>query len=91
MATPSTASFEPFFRAIKDYTSLTLLSDYDGTLAPFVVDRTAARPYPNVPEALLTLAENGVRVVIVSGREANEVQRLLGINSIEIWGCHGAE
>ncbi len=87
----STVPLGSLFSAIKTHTSLMLLSDYDGTLAPYVVDRKLARPYPEIPAALANVAAHGIPVVIVSGRPAAEVQDLLGIGSIEIWGSHGAE
>jgi trehalose-phosphatase len=70
-----------------------LLLDYDGTLAPFRIERQDAFPYPGVREALKSLLEAGrTRLVIVSGRTTGEVRALLGITpSPEIWGCHGWE
>ena len=70
-----------------------LMLDYDGTLAPFHVDRFAATPYPGVEERLATLsALPRVRLVLVSGRSARELRDLLrpGIRA-EIWGSHGRE
>ena len=70
-----------------------LMLDYDGTLAPFHVDRFAATPYPGVDERLVTLSTiPQVRLVLVSGRSARELHDLLrpGIRA-EIWGSHGRE
>jgi trehalose-phosphatase len=70
-----------------------LMLDYDGTLAPFHVDRFAATPYPGVDERLVTLSTiSQVRLVLVSGRSARELHDLLrpGIRA-EIWGSHGWE
>jgi trehalose-phosphatase len=70
-----------------------LMLDYDGTLAPFHVDRFAATPYPGVEERLVTLSTiSQVRLVLVSGRSARELHDLLrpGIRA-EIWGSHGRE
>jgi trehalose-phosphatase len=67
--------------------------DYDGTLAPFHVDRFAATPYPGVEERLAILSGLArVRLVLVSGRSARELHDLLrpGIRA-EIWGSHGRE
>lgn len=71
----------------------TLLLDYDGTLAPFVADRSRAYPYPALPFLLDEIIEGcKTRVVIISGRQANEVSLLLQTRSRpEIWGCHGLE
>ena len=50
-----------------------LMLDYDGTLAPFHVDRFEATPYPGVDERLVTLSTiPQVRLVLVSGRSAGE-------------------
>jgi trehalose-phosphatase len=70
-----------------------LMLDYDGTLAPFQVDRFAAVAYPGVDERLATLSElAGVRLVLVTGRSARELRRLLPPSTkAEIWGSHGRE
>ncbi len=70
-----------------------LMLDYDGTLAPFVVDRYKAYPYPWVRFILAQiLQDKRNRVVIISGRNAKEVKALLGQKlPIEIWGGHGTE
>jgi trehalose-phosphatase len=70
-----------------------LMLDYDGTLAPFHVDRFEATPYPGVDERLVILSTiPQVRLVLVSGRSARELHDLLrpGIRA-EIWGSHGRE
>jgi trehalose-phosphatase len=67
--------------------------DYDGTLAPFQVDRFAATPYSGAEDRLATLSTlSQVRLVLVSGRSARELHDLLrpGIR-VEIWGSHGRE
>jgi trehalose-phosphatase len=70
-----------------------LMLDYDGTLAPFHVDRFAAVPYPGVEERLATLSGLArVRLVLVSGRPARELRGLLPSSiKAEIWGSHGRE
>jgi len=70
-----------------------LMFDYDGTLAPFVVDREQARPYPWVASMLAELrTKSRAHLVIVSGRPAADVARLLAVSpDLEIWGCHGWE
>lgn len=67
-----------------------LLMDYDGTLAPFSEDRRRAVPYTGIP-TLLDRIRNyaNTRVVVVTGRRAIEVSKLLGLKRIEVWGCHG--
>jgi trehalose-phosphatase len=85
------ASFENFFKSVTQSSSFALMTDYDGTLAPFRVNRALATPYEGIPELLFQLLLRGVHVAVVSGRPAHEVRSLLGIESIEVWGCHGAE
>jgi trehalose-phosphatase len=70
-----------------------LLLDYDGTLAPFHLDRFQAKPYPGVEDRLAVLARlPRVRLALVSGRSARELRGLVrsGIR-LEIWGSHGWE
>jgi trehalose-phosphatase len=70
-----------------------LMLDYDGTLAPFRIDRFQAVPYPGVEDRLEVLSRlSNVRLVLVSGRSARELAKLLrpGIK-VEIWGSHGQE
>ncbi len=70
-----------------------LLLDYDGTLAPFKIERDEAVPYAGVREILDSiLAETGTRVIIISGRMVDDLLPLLGLKTIpEIWGSHGFE
>jgi trehalose 6-phosphate phosphatase len=70
-----------------------LLLDYDGTLAPFRVDRSAATPLPGAVALLEAIAEAPrSRIVMLSGRRAREVRELLGETlALEIWGAHGVE
>lgn len=70
-----------------------LFLDYDGTLAPFSVERDKAFPYEGVREAIEDIIENTrTRVVIVSGRPVDDLIPLLGLDaSLEIFGSHGWE
>jgi trehalose 6-phosphate phosphatase len=70
-----------------------LILDYDGTLAPFQVERDRAYPYPGVAPLLAGIQETGrTRLVLVSGRPAQDVRRLLELDPApEIWGVHGFE
>lgn len=89
------ADLEPFFERLRHSGQAVLFLDYDGTLAPFSVDRDAAIPYPGVVEVLDTILNAGhTRLVMVSGRPVSDVMRLLNLNSAsrpEIWGSHGME
>jgi trehalose 6-phosphate phosphatase len=84
---------DEFVGTLESATTSALLLDYDGTLAPFVEDRTAAAPYPSVLPILRDLVDcEGTRVIIVSGRTTAEIASLLGLDQLpEIWGAHGLE
>ena len=72
--------------------SRALLLDYDGTLAPFTCDRAQAYPYPEIRNTLHRIQrETDTRLVIVTGRKASDIPRLLKFTDIEVWGCHGVE
>jgi trehalose 6-phosphate phosphatase len=84
---------ESFWRDLAAAPQALLLLDYDGTLAPFRIERQRAVPYPGVRRRLRRLLDSsGTRLVIVSGRSAAEVCALLGLEPApEIWGMHGFE
>src|SRR4029078_13373738 len=51
-----------------------------------------ALPYPEIPDTLRRIQrETDTRLVIVTGRGASDIPRLLGLSDVEIWGCHGLE
>ena len=60
-------SYAAFLDQLRSASTRVLLLDYDGTLAPFTVDRSLALPYPNVAERLMRIMETGTRVVLISG------------------------
>jgi trehalose 6-phosphate phosphatase len=70
-----------------------LLLDFDGTLAPFAVDRLRPRMREGVGELVGEIARSGkTRVAIVTGRGARELRSLLPEDlPVEIWGSHGLE
>ena len=70
-----------------------LLLDYDGTLAPFHVDRFQAVPWPGARELLQQIQDQRItRMVVVTGRPGLEIGPLLGLREpLEIWGLHGFE
>ena len=80
-----------FFARFAAASERVLFADYDGTLAPFHVRPELARPYPGVAEALDgIMAQGRTRVVMVSGRPADDLARLLPLKRRpEIWGAHG--
>jgi trehalose 6-phosphate phosphatase len=85
-------TYAPFLERLRSARTRVLLLDYDGTLAPFCVDRTLAFPYPQVPPLIIRIMQTGTRVVLVSGRPVRELLLLTGISpQPEIWGSHGLE
>ena len=84
---------ELFMNAVAQSPASALLLDYDGTLAPFCLNRQQALPYPGVTALLQEIIANGrTRVVIITGRNAHEILPLLVVHPRpEIWGCHGLE
>ena len=88
----SETSYAPFLERLATAPQRVLMLDYDGTLAPFVVDRELAVPYPGVPTLIGRIMQAGTRVVLISGRAAREVAQLSCIvPQPEIWGSHGLE
>lgn len=84
---------EGFLRQVATAPMSVLLLDYDGTLAPFSIDRNQALPYPGLQPLLQKIADAGrTRLVIVTGRDAHEIGPLLGLHpSLEVWGAHGLQ
>jgi trehalose 6-phosphate phosphatase len=81
-----------FLDRLRSAPTRVLLLDYDGTLAPFTVDRSLALPYPRMPALLVRIMARGTRVVLISGRPARELVLLSGIHPHpEIWGSYGLE
>lgn len=94
MATAAaTAESGIFFDQLQGARKRALLLDYDGTVAPFTVDRSRAFPYPSIPELLdCIMSTCRTRVALISGRAAHEIPRLLGFDPHpEIWGTYGLE
>ena len=84
---------EQFMNAVAQSPVSSLLLDYDGTLAPFCLNRQYAFPYPGMTALLQEIIDHGrTRVVMVTGRNAHEIIPLLALHPRpEIWGCHGSE
>ncbi|MDD4160813.1 MAG: trehalose-phosphatase [Synergistaceae bacterium] len=66
------------------------VTDYDGTLAPFVKEREKAFLAPATRSLLKSICDAGGKIIIVSGRKTEEIYDFVGI-PVEIWGCHGME
>lgn len=86
-------TLEEFLARVGSATQRALLLDYDGTLAPFRVERHLARPYPGVSQALQAILDGGrTRLVLITGRTVDDLLALLEVSPVpEIWGEHGRE
>jgi trehalose-phosphatase len=89
----TTSLLDAFLKQLKTAPSSALLLDYDGTLAPFHVDRNRAFPYPGAISILERIAQSGrTKVIIISGRPIVELRALLApMNNLDMWGTHGLE
>ena len=68
-----------------------ILTDIDGTLAPIVDDPAAAAVPPETQEVLAALAQRFALVGCISGRQATEARRLVGLDELVYAGNHGLE
>ena len=93
MEDPKPCALEAFWQKLQSASQKILILDYDGTLAPFRQERDKAIPYPGTREILGKIQRSGkTRLIIVSGRNIQEVMTLLDIEELpEIWGGHGFE
>lgn len=92
-AMPASLIVSQFLEGLKTAPSAALLVDYDGTMAPFNVDRFQARPYAGVLSLLDKIADSGkTRVAVISGRPLTELKPLLEpLENVEMWGVHGMQ
>lgn len=93
MSSKAEEYLDRFFNAFAGDAPSLLLLDYDGTMAPFRVDRFQATPYAGVRDLLARIQENDhTRIAVVTGRPAGEIAPLLRLKPpLEVWGLHGAE
>lgn len=84
---------DSLLRAVARAPQSLLMLDYDGTLAPFRQDAKQAFPYPGFSAVLQRIVRTGrTRLVIISGRDANELIPLLNVSPRpEFWGLHGLQ
>lgn len=82
-----------FLDTLESAQTSALLVDYDGTLAPFQIERDRAYPYPGVLPLLQKIQQSGkTSIIVITGRPIHEVQTLLHpLTGIEIWGAHGLD
>ncbi len=77
-------------QSLKDASKLAILLDYDGTLTPIVSDYRRARLADAVRSTLGRLAEQHT-LAVISGRDLEDVRRLVSLDSIFYSGSHGFE
>jgi trehalose 6-phosphate phosphatase len=68
--------------------------DFDGTLAPLVEDPETSRPAHGTVEVLSALAAAGAQVAVITGRAADTVLRLGGLEQVPgivVAGLYGVE
>ncbi|MEO8376757.1 MAG: trehalose-phosphatase [Candidatus Sumerlaeota bacterium] len=84
---------DTFLQRLHKRRSGVLMLDYDGTIAPYHIDRMQAHPAPGVLDSLAAIQETGTtRIVFVTGRESSEILHFVPLpKPYEIWGCHGRE
>jgi trehalose 6-phosphate phosphatase len=68
-----------------------ILTDVDGTLAPIVERAEEAAVPAAARQVLATLSERYALVGCISGRQAAEARRLVGLDSLAYAGNHGLE
>lgn len=74
--------------------ALVVATDFDGVLAPLVLDPSTSRPLPGTVESLRALAAlPDTYAAVVSGRDLATLGRLTGIGDgpVTLIGSHGAE
>jgi trehalose 6-phosphate phosphatase len=84
-------------RLVEGRRPLLIVSDFDGTLSPIVLEPTAAQIVPAARAALRRLARlaearpERVRVVVLSGRAARDVAGRVRVGGVAYHGNHGIE
>lgn len=91
----SSPSLDAALTAATRGSSLLVATDFDGVLAPLVLDPMTSAATPGTLESLRSLAASpGVHVALVSGRDLATLRLLTGIGEDEpivLIGSHGAE
>jgi trehalose 6-phosphate phosphatase len=84
---------EHFLDELAQSSKALLLLDYDGTLAPFQINRQSAFPYPGVSGLVQQIMNTDhTRVVVITGRPSEEIGPLFGVTPRpEIWGAQGLQ
>ncbi|CAG0881639.1 unnamed protein product [Cyprideis torosa] len=77
---------------LEDSEKIVMLLDYDGTLAPIVMDPKVALMRPEMAQVLRRLNNHpDVTIAILSGRNIEEMKHMIDIEGIIYAGNHGLE
>jgi trehalose-phosphatase len=92
-APPSKEAIQDFLNNLSTFDKRIIMTDYDGTLAPFTTERDKAVIYPQLQKVLKKIiASTKSELIIISGRSVSEIRDLLNLTDYpEIWGSHGCE
>jgi trehalose-phosphatase len=82
---------EPLEALRRDPSRAAVLTDVDGTLAPIVERASEAAVPEQAREVLAALADRYALVGCISGRQAEEARRLVGLDRLAYAGNHGLE
>jgi trehalose 6-phosphate phosphatase len=92
---PAPIDIGAIIRTVRGNLADTLIAlDFDGTLAPIVPDPADSRPLPGTEAVLSTLAGQGARVAVITGRDARTALRMSGLEPVAglvVAGLYGAE
>lgn len=89
---PVIMNIPDFWDRLRGKRSLFLALDYDGTLAPFHVERMQAKPLAGIPGVLARIQKrDDTSVAIISGRPLAELVSLVGNIGVTMVGSHGFE
>jgi trehalose-phosphatase len=89
---PEVVNLPHFWDTLSRHPYRLLALDYDGTLAPFRIERMQAYPYPGIPGALVRISRRpDTTLAVISGRPLAELAILLGSFEGIIIGSHGME
>jgi trehalose 6-phosphate phosphatase len=82
---------DEFLEQFKQSRPRGIFLDFDGTLSEIVSRPEQARPLPQVRPLLAELAERYELVSVISGRPREQVEALLDVDGVEVFGHYGIE
>jgi alpha,alpha-trehalase len=85
---PSALDNQEEIRRVVRERHLAVFLDYDGTLTPIVSDPAEAKLSDEMRKVLVDLASK-CRLAIISGRDLEDVRRMVGVDGIAYAGSHG--